>query len=105
VFGEYTELYLHDGLMETQGIHPVNRRQKKDEMYIYVPVNLDSVSDSYVFMKETSEDVKERTVKTMRDILERSIGCKRIAIVTHHDWLFGVFGESFRNAGMKVVTY
>ena len=105
VFGEYTVLYLHDGLLETQGPHPVNRRQKKDELYIYAPVNLDSASESYVFNVESADDVKQRTAKTMKEILERSVGCKRIAIVTHHDWLFECLGESFTNAGMKVVTY
>jgi broad specificity phosphatase PhoE len=105
VFDEYQVLHLHDGLLETQGRHPVNRRQQKEELYMYAPVHLDSVSDSYVFNVETPEDVKERAAKTMKDILERSVGCKRIAIVTHHDWLFGYFGESFAKAGMKVVTY
>jgi broad specificity phosphatase PhoE len=105
VFGQYKVLYLHDGLLETQGVHPVNRRQKKDELYMYAPVNLDSASESYVVKIETAEDVKERAAKTIQDILENSVGCKRIAIVTHHDWLFEFFGESFLNAGMKVVTY
>ena len=105
VFGQYTVLYLHDGLMETQGRHPVNRRPQKDELYMYAPMNVESVSESYMFKSETSEDVKERAAKTMKDILERSVGCKRIAIVTHHDWLFECLGESFANAEVKVVTY
>jgi len=105
VFGSGELLYLHDGLLETQGQHPVNRRQPKTELFDYSPVNLDTVADSYVFVPETSEDVKIRTAKTLRSIISLSEGCKRIAIVTHHDWLFEALGVSFSNSQMKILYY
>ena len=102
IFGKHRMLYLHDGLMETQGLHPVNRRRQKSELRQHEHVDLTHVSEKYEFVAETPEQLKDRAQKTLADIRGVS-GSRRFAIVTHHDWLLECIGESLGNAEVRVV--
>jgi broad specificity phosphatase PhoE len=104
IFGQDAVLHLHDGLMETQGKHPVNRRQQKDELAMYSSTNLECVKDSCEWTEETPVDVKIRSEKALIDIFKRSAGCNSIAVVTHHDWLLEALGKKFSNAEMFITT-
>lgn len=103
IFGKDEMLYLHDGLIETQG-HTPNRREEKTELARYPNVNPKYVQTFFVTYSESDKDVKERAVQTIKHILNVSEGFKRIAIVTHHDWLNGLLKKSFTNAEVQTYT-
>jgi alpha-ribazole phosphatase len=100
IFGDDELLYLHDGLIETQGPFPCNWRdfyetfdQSKDAINIY------HLSDRYVpsQIEEYMEDVKRRAELCLETIKKETGHLDSIAIVTHNDWLQGMFGRKFFN--------
>lgn len=104
IFGKGRVLYLHDGLIETQG-HTPNRRESRDALNDYPNVSLKYVRDFLVEGVESPERIRERAVETIRHILAESSGFRRIAIVTHHDWLKALLKKSFRNAEVYTITH
>jgi broad specificity phosphatase PhoE len=100
IFGSDVVLHLHDGLLETQGIHPCNFRESKSLLSRYANVNVDNVADDYEFVKESEDDVAVRGETAMKDILGSAVknNYNRIAIVSHHDLLHALLGVSLRNA-------
>lgn len=103
VFGYDKILYLHDGLIETQG-HTPNIRESNESLSEYPNVNLKYTKDILQSYVETEDDIHNRAVKTIRHILSESKGLKRIAIVTHHDWLKALLKKSFQNAETYTIT-
>ena len=102
IFGEHSILYLHDGLIETQG-HTPNIRQDKSELSNYPNVNLKYVKEFMISYPESEDAVRERAKKAIQHIFSQTKGFKRIAIVTHHDWLYALLKKSFQNA--ETCTY
>jgi broad specificity phosphatase PhoE len=103
IFGHNKILYLHDGLIETQG-HTPNRRESRDELCKHKNVNLKYVNDFMMEQSESPAQVEDRAIRTIRHILSESSGFKRIAIVTHHDWLTGLLKKSFKNAEVYTIS-
>lgn len=97
IFGNERILYLHDGLIETQG-HTPNRREDKLELAKYPNVNLKYVRDFIVSYSESETSLEQRALETMRHILSETKSFKRIVIVSHHDWLKALLKKSFQNA-------
>jgi broad specificity phosphatase PhoE len=100
IFGNDELLYLHDGLLETQGPFPCNWRefyetfaQSKDAVNIY------HLDDTYVpsQVQEEMEDVKRRAELCLETIKKETVHLDSIAIVTHNDWLESIFGRKFSN--------
>jgi broad specificity phosphatase PhoE len=100
IFGNDELLYLHDGLLETQGPFPCNWRdfystfaQSTDIFNIY------HLSDTYVpsHASEDMIDVKVRAEACLETIKKESGHLDSIAIVTHNDWLESIFGRKFFN--------
>jgi len=100
VFGNDELLYLHDGLLETQGPFPCNWRdfyetfaESKDAVNIY------HLDDTYVpsQVEEEMEDVKRRAELCLETIKKETVHLDSIAIVTHNDWLQSIFGRKFSN--------
>jgi alpha-ribazole phosphatase len=100
IFGNDELLYLHDGLLETQGPFPCNWRdfydtfaQSTDRFNIY------HLSDTYVPCQasEDMEHVKLRAEACLETIKKESGHLDSIAIVTHNDWLESIFGRKFFN--------
>jgi len=100
IFGDDQLLYLHDGLLETQGPFPCNWRdfyetfaQSPDRLNIY---HLDY---SYVpsQTEEDMEHVKLRAEMCLETIKKESEHLDSIAVVTHNDWLESIFGRKFSN--------
>jgi alpha-ribazole phosphatase len=100
IFGDDELLYLHDGLLETQGPFPCNWRdfyetfaESKDAVNIY------HLSDTYVpsQVQEEMEDVKRRAELCLETIKKETVHLDSIAIVTHNDWLESIFGRKFLN--------
>lgn len=99
IFGSQANLHLHDGLIETQGEHPCNKREPLNLMCAKYPnINTDFMNPTYVFEKESN--MKERVENTLTQIIEhaRSQNVSRIAIITHHDVLEILTGVSLKNA-------
>ena len=103
VFGYDRILYLHDGLIETQG-HTPNIRESKESLSEYPNVNLKYVKESFPSYVESDDDIRERAVRTIHHILSESKGLKRIAVVSHHDWLKALLKKSFHNAETYTIT-
>lgn len=97
IFGNDTILFLHDGLIETQG-HTPNRRENKSELLKYPNVNLKYIKDKTSDIQESNEMVSQRARNTIKHIISECKGFRRIAVVTHHDWLYGLLKKSFKNA-------
>ena len=100
IFGNDELLYLHDGLLETQGPFPCNWRdfyetfaESKDAVNIY------HLDDTYVpsQVQEEMEDVKRRAELCLETIKKETVHLDSIAIVTHNDWLESIFGRKFSN--------
>jgi len=100
IFGNDELLYVHDGLLETQGPYPCNWRdwyetfaQSPDNFNIY------HLSETYVPSQtsEKMEDVKVRAEACLETIKKESVHLNSIAIVTHNDWLESMFGRKFFN--------
>jgi broad specificity phosphatase PhoE len=100
IFGNDELLYLHDGLLETQGPFPCNWRdfyetfaESKDAVNIY------HLDDTYVpsQVQEEMEDVKRRAELCLETIKKETGHLDSIAIVTHNDWLESIFGRKFSN--------
>ena len=100
IFGNDELLYLHDGLLETQGPFPCNWRefyetfaQSKDAINIY------HLSDTYVpsQVEEDMEAVIQRAEPCLEAIKKETGHLDSIAIVTHNDWLESIFGRKFFN--------
>ena len=100
IFGNDELLYLHDGLLETQGPFPCNWRdfyetfaESKDAVNIY------HLDDTYVpsQVEEKTEDVKRRAELCLETIKKETVHLDSIAIVTHNDWLESIFGRKFLN--------
>ena len=103
IFGRDRILYLHDGLIETQG-HTPNQRESRDALGKYPNVSLKYVKESLVPCTETESEVHDRALRTIRHILAQSVGFKRIAIVGHHDWFKVLLKKSFQNAEVFTIT-
>lgn len=103
IFGENRVLFLHDGLIEIQG-HTPNRREEKSALADYPNVNLKYVREYMVSYSESQSALQERAIQTIRHILAESKGFRRIAIVTHHDWLKALLKKSFQNAEVYTTT-
>jgi alpha-ribazole phosphatase len=106
VFGNDELLYLHDGLLETQGPFPCNWRdfyetfaESKDAVNIY------HLDDTYVpsQVEEEMEDVKRRAELCLETIKKETVHLDSIAIVTHNDWLQSIFGRKFSNGEVLCV--
>jgi len=100
IFGSDELLYLHDGLLESQGPFPCNWRdfydtfaQSTDRFNIY------HLDDAYVPSpaEEDMADVKVRAEMCLETIKKESRHLDSIAIVTHNDWLESMFGRKFFN--------
>lgn len=107
VFGDEETLYLHDGLLETQGPFPCNWRdfydtfaQSKD------PINIYHLSYTYVppQVEEDMEDLRKRAEACLSRIKKESKHLDSIAIVTHNDWLESIFGRKFSNGEVYCVN-
>ena len=105
IFGDEEILYLHDGLLETQGPFPCNWRdwyetfaQSKDAINIY------HLSEAYVpsQAEEDMKAVKERAEMCLETIKKESRHLNSIAIVTHNDWLQSIFDRKFFNGEVFV---
>lgn len=103
IFGQTRILYLHDGLIETQG-HTPNRRESREELSKYPNVSLKYVNEFLLEGVESDELIRERAIRTIDHILSECSGFKRIAIVTHHDWLKALLKKSFQNAEVYTTT-
>ena len=112
--GDNTVLYLHDGLMETQGPYPCNWRPDFDSLSRSMKkYNLKDVNFKYepytkyytTSMKETKEDIQQRAVNTLEQIKYECVNLNTIMIVTHHDWLEVLLGKSFKNGEVYCVEY
>jgi broad specificity phosphatase PhoE len=100
IFGENELLYLHDGLIETQGPFPCNWRDWYETFtHIQEKLNIYHLSDTYVpsQVEEDMEDVKKRAEECLETIKNESIHLNSIAIVTHNDWLESIFNRKFFN--------
>ena len=100
IFGEEEVLYLHDGLLETQGPFPCNWRdwydafsQSKDAINIY------HLSERYVpsQVHEDMDAVRLRAEPCLEAIKKEARHLDSIAIVTHNDWLESMFDRKFSN--------
>jgi broad specificity phosphatase PhoE len=101
VFGDDDTVYLHDGLLESQGEHPCNVREPKSVIRNKYPnVNVSGVRTDYNPVLEYYDDVKVRGEAALKDILGSAVknGYNRIAIVSHHNLLHALLGVSLRNA-------
>ena len=107
-------LYLHDGLMETQGPFPCNWRQdyeyfhKSLDRYILKDVNVtyEPFGKYYIpNISETDSELKERSTRTVEQIVDECKGLENILVVTHNDWLESMFGRPFKNGEVYVVEY
>jgi broad specificity phosphatase PhoE len=108
IIGNDKMLYLHDGLLETQGDHLCNIREDKRVIREkYSNVDVTCLKDTYVFQSETDEMLKLRAEETLTSILHGAWlqNFTRLAIVTHHDWLKALLGKSLRNAEVYRVYY
>lgn len=108
IFGDEEVLYLHDGLLETQGPFPCNWRdwyetfaQSKDAINIY------HLDDAYVPspVEETMEAVKVRAEACLETIKKEAGHLNSIAIVTHNDWLESIFDRKFFNGEVFTQHY
>jgi broad specificity phosphatase PhoE len=108
IFGNDELLYLHDGLIETQGPFPCNWRdwydtfaQSKDAINIY------HLSETYVpsQVEEDMKAVKERAEPCLETIKKEAGHLNSIAIVTHNDWLQSIFDRKFFNGEVLCYTY
>jgi alpha-ribazole phosphatase len=107
IFGDEEILYLHDGLIETQGPFPCNWRdfyetftQSKDAINIY------HLSETYVpsQVQEDMEAVRQRAEPCLEAIKKEAGRLDSIAIVTHNDWLESIFGRKFSNGEVYCVN-
>ena len=112
--GDNPILYLHDGLMETQGPYPCNWRPDFDTLtrslgrYILKDVNVKYepyITYYLTNISETHEQIKQRANKTLEHIKNECKNMKHIMIVTHNDWLESLFGRPFANGEVYVVEY
>ena len=109
-----TVLYLHDGLMETQGPYPCNWRPDFDSLSRSMKrYNLENINVKYEpytkyytsSIKETKEDMQQRALNTLEQIKGECKNLENIMIVTHHDWLEALLGKSFKNGEVYCVEY
>jgi len=107
IFGSDELIYLHDGLLETQGPFPCNWR----DFYSTFAQSLDNIniyhlSDTYVpsQVEEKMEDVKRRAELCLEIIKKETLHLDSIAIVTHNDWLESIFGRKFFNGEVYQVN-
>ena len=108
LFGYSKQIYLHDGLMETQGPYPCNYRNPyHDYLYPLNKYNLTHLNKTFIPSKihETKEVLKQRAEKTLNTILEECKDLDTIAIVTHNDWLESMFDRKFSNGDVYVKIY
>jgi broad specificity phosphatase PhoE len=108
VFGPTRLLYLHDGLLENQGEHPCNTREpKQDIVNKYEHVNVSGVRTVYNPILETEADMRLRAEDAIRDILRSAVknNYTRIAVVSHHNWLYALLNVSMRNAEVYRMYY
>ena len=107
IFGDDETLYLHDGLLETQGQFPCNWRDWY-ESFAQSPDNLNiyHLDDAYVPspVEETMEAVKVRAEACLETIKKEAGHLDSIAIVTHNDWLESIFGRKFFNGEVLCCT-
>ena len=103
IFGSSRILYLHDGLIETQG-HTPNQRETRDALGKYQNVSLKYVKTSFPDRTESETELRNRAIQTIRHILLESNGFKRIAIIGHHDWFKALLKKSFDNAEVFTIT-
>ena len=100
IFGDNELLYLHDGLLETQGPFPCNWREFYETFaQSTYRFNIYHLSDTYVpsQKEEFMEDVKVRAEACLKTIKKETGHLDSIAIVTHNDWLQSIFGRKFFN--------
>lgn len=111
---EQTILYLHDGLMETQGPYPCNWRQDFDTFMRSIGrYNLKDIAVKYEpytkyylpNVSETKEELKQRATKTLNQIKEECKHLHHIMIVSHNDWLESLFDRPFSNGEVYIVDY
>jgi len=105
LFGYSKTIYLHDGLIETQGAYPCNYRNPyHDYKYPLNRYNISHLNEIYIPSKinESMDKLKQRAEKTLNDIVEESKDYDAIAIVTHNDWLESLFGRKFLNGEVYV---
>lgn len=112
--GDQTILYLHDGLIETQGPYPCNWRPDYDTFLRSLKrYNLTNISPKYepyvkyylTDIKETKDDLKQRALNTLEQIKKECVNMERIMIVTHHDLLEALFDRQFNNGEVFMVEY
>ena len=109
-----TVLYLHDGLMETQGPYPCNWRPDFDSLSRSMKrYNLKDINVKYepytsyyhTNIKETKEDLQQRALNTLEQIKYECVNLNTIMIITHYDWLEALLGKSFMNGEVHCVEY
>ena len=107
IFGDEEILYLHDGLLETQGPFPCNWRdwydtfaQSTDKLNIY------HLSETYVPSQEEEDmgAVRLRAERCLETIKKETEHLDSIAIVTHNDWLQSIFDRKFSNGEVFTQT-
>lgn len=107
IFGKNEILYLHDGLIETQGPFPCNWRDWY-ETFAQSPDNLNiyHLSESYVpsQVEEDMESVRKRAELCLETIKKEAKHLDSIAVVTHNDWLESIFGRKFFNGEVYCIT-
>lgn len=101
-------LRLHDGLIESnQAEHPCNVREPKNVIARRYPnVDVSELQELHApIANESYEALRIRANQTLAQIVHGAWlqGCTRIAIVTHHNWLYALLGKSFRNAEVERV--
>jgi broad specificity phosphatase PhoE len=112
--GNDTILYLHDGLMESQGPYPCNWRPDIDSLtrslgrYILKDVN--TKYEPYIKyylpdVSETSSEIKERATKTLEQIKNECANLENVMIVSHNDLLESLFDRPFSNGEVYIVEY
>lgn len=103
IFGNEETLFLHDGLVETQGPYPCNWR---DSYEPYLDgYNTAHLEKEYVPTKirETDEETKERAIQCLESIRKETSNLNAIAVVTHNDWLESLFNRPFLNCEVYCV--
>jgi broad specificity phosphatase PhoE len=112
--GESRVVYLHDGLMETQGPYPCNWRPDFDSLsrsmkkYNLKDVNVKYEPYTAYYLKnirETKEDIQQRAMNTLEQIKSECVNLETIMIVTHNDWLESMFERPFMNGEVYCVEY
>lgn len=112
--GDKTTLYLHDGLLETQGPYPCNWRANIDtfmrSLDNYNLMNVSYTYEPYIDyyfpnVSETQEQVYKRAIKTLEYIKNECSSMSHVLVVTHNDWLESLFKQPFDNGEVYMVDY